>query len=94
MGIRTHVWEALRTVLKPYEVLDSWGPHGCRSYSFIFKNILFSIFLNLFMYLLESMRVPASGGGAGREGERESHAVSVLSAQSPTWGSTSRTVRS
>ena len=44
----------------------------------------------------ESVSVPAHGRGRGREreGERESQADSVLSTQSPTWGSNPQTVRS
>ena len=35
-----------------------------------------------------------SRGGAVRKGDRGSEADSVLTAESPTWGSNSRTVRS
>ena len=45
----------------------------------------------LFTYL---QRECVSRGGAKREGERKSQAGSMLSAQSPTWGLISRTMRS
>ena len=68
--------------------LDSWSstPTSVCFYFYLFKC--------LFIYFRESERETASGGGAEREGERESTAGSERSAQSPTWGSNPRTVRS
>ena len=39
-------------------------------------------------------RVSVKEGGAGSEGERERSPSSKLSAQSPTWGSVSQSMRS
>ena len=50
-----------------------------------FLNKYFYFFLSLFI-LRERVCVQASGGGAEREGERESPAGSTLAVQSLTWG--------
>ena len=60
------------------------------------SNRAFFFFLML-IYLFresESEREHVRRGGAEKEGERESQVGSTLSAQSPTWDSTSRTMRS
>ena len=56
------------------------------------KFIFLSFNSFLFIYLTEEEGERA-GGGAEREGERESQAGSTLSAQSPTLGLISQTVR-
>ena len=46
-------------------------------------------FFNVYVFIMSEW-----GRGRERGGERESQAGSVLSAQSPMWGSISRTMRS
>ena len=46
------------------------------------------------VYLFLREREHTSQGGAEREGDRGSEAGSALTADSPTWGSNSETVRS
>ena len=59
------------------------------------KNLLFKKNLKVYFFLRERQRV--SGGVAEREKETQNlkqALVSELSAQSPTWGSNSQTLRS
>ena len=49
-------------------------------------NVPLYIFLSLFIYF-DRDRDSMSEGGTEREGDRESHSGSMLSAQNPTWGS-------
>ena len=61
----------------------------------IHKTILKNFFNVLFLRERETERQSMSGGGAEREGDRESKADSkAVTAQSPAWGLNPRTTRS
>ena len=51
-----------------------------------------SFFFNVYFFIFEGESM--SRGGAEREGDRGSEADSVLTAESPMWGSNSQTMRS
>ena len=73
-----------------------WEPHA-RLVTSIFhspSHLVLSWILFIVERERERERAGMSRGGAEREGNRESQAGSKLSAQSPTWGSNPRTVRS
>ena len=48
----------------------------------------------MFIFERESVSMRGQGGGAEREGDRGSEVGFVLTAESPTWGSNTQTVRS
>ena len=62
-------------------------------HSLMLPALFFCFFLSLFIYF-EKERDSAHGGGAEREGDRESQGDSAQSAPSPKWGLNSQTQRS
>ena len=59
----------------------------------VHSTVSFSFFKNAYLSILRE-RVSMNGGGKEKEGERESQAGSMWSAQNPTWGLISGTARS
>ena len=64
--------------------------HKCAQYArrFIYL-FIFKFFFSTFIYFGDRERQSMNGGGAEREGDRESQAGSALPAHSPMWGSNS-----
>ena len=63
----------------------------------LFVCLFVCLFIYVYLFLRETEKQRMSGGGAEREGETQNLKQapgSELSAQSPTWGSDSGTVRS
>ena len=60
----------------------------------IFFKIWFIYFLNIYLFLRENAHKQGKGGEREREGERESKAGSVLTAESLMWGLNPQTTKS